>query len=190
MADAIAHCQVGASIWRWASTDQGIEPNVVLVGIGDRATREVMAAAQILRDEIPALRVRVVNVTDLRVLEAVEHSQHLDQEMFEALFTCDRPVIINFQGTIAVLKQLLFGRPKPDRFQLNGDQGEVIPSLAQNLHHGTSRFHLILQALRLAAPHNPLVAARASERVPYYEHTLAEQYRPSQKSSDSRASPS
>ena len=121
MTEAIAHCGVGASIWHWASTDQGVEPDVVLVGIGDRSTLEVMTAAHILRDEMPELRVRVVNITDPRVLEDVKHSQHLDQEMFEALFTCDRPVVINFQGTIAVLKQLLFVRPKSDRFQLNRD---------------------------------------------------------------------
>lgn len=124
------------------------------------------------------------------MLEDAEHPQHLDQEMFEALFTCDRPVIINFQGAITVLKQLFFGRPKPDRFQLNGDRGEVILSVDQNLHHGTSRFHLIIQAIRLAALHNSSVAAPASERVHYYEDVLAEQYRLSQKSSGDRASPS
>jgi xylulose-5-phosphate/fructose-6-phosphate phosphoketolase len=150
-----------------------------------------MAAAHILRDEIPELRVRVVNVTDLRVLEEdAENSQHLDQGMFEALFTRDRPVIINFQGTLAVLKQLLFGRPNPDRFQLNGDRGEVIPSFAQNLRHGTSRFHLIIQAVRLAVLYNPIVAARASKQVHYYENILAERYRSSQKSEGDRASPS
>ncbi len=191
MAEAIAHCRAGASIWHWASTDEGINPDVVLVGIGDRSTLEVMAAAHILRDEIPALRVRVVNVTNLRVLEEdAENSQHLDKEMFEALFTRDRPVIINFHGTLSVLKQLLFGRPKPERFQLNGDRGEVIPSFAQDLGHGTSRFHLIIQAIRLAAPQNPIVAARSSERVHYYEHVLAERYRSSQKSAGDRASPS
>ncbi len=190
MTEAIAHCRAGASIWHGVSTNEGINPDVVLVGIGDRSTVEVMAAAHILHDEMPELRVRVVNVTDLRVLEDAEHSQHLDPEMFEALFTHDRPVIINFQGTTAVLKQLLFGRPHPDRFQLNGDRGEVISSFAQNLRHGTSRFHLIIQAIRLAAPHNPSVAARASERVHYYENVLAEQYRPSQKSEGDQASPS
>lgn len=189
MTEAIAHCRAGASIWHWASTDEGINPDVVLVGIGDRSTLEVMAATQILRDEMPELRVRVVNVIDLRVLEA-EHSQHLDLEQFEALFTCDRPVIINFQGNLAVLKQLFFSRPNSDRFQLDGDRGEVISSFAQNLRHGTSRFHLIIQAMRLAAPHNPIVAARASERVHYYEDVLVEQYRLSQKSEDDRASPS
>ncbi|MEH1872159.1 phosphoketolase family protein [Nostoc sp.] len=190
MAEAIAHCRAGASIWHWASTDQGINPDVVLVGIGDRSTVEVMAAAHILREEIPALRVRVVNVTDLRVLEEdAENSQHLDKEMFEALFTRDRPVIINFHGTLAVLEQLFFGRPNSDRFQLNGDQGEVISSFAQNLRHGTSRFHLIIQAIRLVAPHNPSVAARATERVNYYKHILAERYRSSQKLGSDRAPP-
>ena len=190
MAEVIAHCRTGASIWLGASTDEGINPDVVLVGIGDHSTVEVMAAAHILRDEMPELRVRVVNVTDLRVLEEdAENSQHLDKEMFEELFTCDRPVIINFHGSLAVLKQLLFGRPKPDRFQLNGNQGDVIPSFAQNLRHGTSRFHLIIQVIKLAAPHNPTVAARASERVHYYKHVLAERYRSSQKSEGDRASP-
>jgi xylulose-5-phosphate/fructose-6-phosphate phosphoketolase len=189
VAEAIDHCRAGASIWHWASTDEGINPDIVLVGIGDRSTVEVMAAAQILRDEMPELRVRVVNVTDLRVLEA-EHSQHLDSELFEALFTRDRSVIINFHGTPAVLKQLLFGRPNPDRFHLNGDQSEIIPSLAQKPCHGTPRFYLIIQAIRLAAPHNPIVAARASERVHYYKHILAEQYRSSRRPSSDRASPS
>lgn len=189
VAEAIDHCRAGASIWHWASTDEGINPDVVLVGIGDRSTVEVMAAAQILRDEMPELRVRVVNVTDLRVLEA-EHSQHLDSELFEALFTRDRSIIINFHGTPAVLKQLLFDRPNPDRFHLNGDQSGIIPSSAQKPCHGTSRFHLIIQAIRLAAPHNPIVAARASERVHYYKHILAEQYRSSRRPSSDRASPS
>lgn len=190
MTEALAHCRTGASIWHWASTDEGITPDVVLVGIGDRPMLEVMAAAHILQNELPELRVRVVNVTDLRVLEEdAENRHHLDKEMFEALFTRDRPVIINFHGTPAVLKQLLFDRPNPNRFHLNGNRGEAVPSFAQNLHHGASRFHLIMQAIRLASPYNPIVAARAGEQVHYYEYILAERYRLSQKQSGDRASP-
>ncbi len=100
MTEAIAHCRVDASIWYWASTDKGINPDIVLVGIGDRSTLEVIAVAHILRDEMPELR--LVNVTDLRVLkEDAENSQHLDQEMFGALFTCDRPVIIKSSRHLA-----------------------------------------------------------------------------------------
>ena len=69
MDDAIAHCRAGASIWPWASIEDGIDPDVVLVGIGDNPTLEVMAAASLLRQDIPELRVRVVNVTDLFVLK-------------------------------------------------------------------------------------------------------------------------
>lgn len=68
MQEAVAHCRAGATAWRWASTDEGVNPDVVLVGIGDIPTLEIMAAAHILRQEMPELRVRVVNVTDLFVL--------------------------------------------------------------------------------------------------------------------------
>ncbi|KAI9742939.1 MAG: Curved DNA-binding protein (42 kDa protein), partial [Chaenotheca gracillima] len=99
MDEAIAHCRAGASIWPWASTDEGLDPDVVLVGIGDVVTTEVMAAADILRRELPEMRVRVVNVTDLLILEEnTEHPHGLDRDMFHALFTPDRPVIVNFHG--------------------------------------------------------------------------------------------
>ena len=111
MPEAIAHCRVGAPVWQWASTDEGINPHVVLVGIGDTPTAEVMAAAHILQAELSELRVRVVNVTNLLILEGhSEHSHGLDTEMFEALLAPDRPVIISFHGYPSVMKQLLFRR--------------------------------------------------------------------------------
>src|SRR5436305_348476 len=92
MDDAIAHCRAGASIWQWASTDGGVNPDVVLVGIGDNPTLEILAAAHTLLSEMPELRVRVVNVTDLFVLEEnTAHPHGLDAEMFDALFTPGRP---------------------------------------------------------------------------------------------------
>ncbi len=174
---AIAHCRAGASIWQWASIDAGISPDVVLVGIGDNPMLEVMAAAQILRDEMPELRVRVVNVTDLLVLEKdTVHPHGLDHEMFEALFTADSPVIINFHGYSSAVKQLLFGRPNIHRFHINGyqEEGTTTTPFDMNVRNGTSRYHLIMQAIRLAAARNPRVAARASERVSHYEYVLAD----------------
>lgn len=120
MSEAIAHCRAGASVWSWASIDEGVNPDVVLVGIGDSPTVEVLAAAHILRAEMPYLRVRVVNVTDLLILEDnTAHPHGLDAEMFNALFTPDRPVIINFHGYPSVVNQLLFGRPNSGRFHIN-----------------------------------------------------------------------
>lgn len=180
MDDAVAHCRAGASIWQWASTDGGINPDVVLVGIGDNLTLEVMAAAQILRQELPELRVRVVNVTDLMVLELESaHPHGLDQDMFDALFTPDRPVIVNFHGYSSAVKQLLFGRNTSSRFYINGyiEEGTTTTPFDMTVRNKTSRFHLIMQAIRLAAPHNPYVAARASDRVSHYSYILEDHRR-------------
>ncbi len=175
MEDAIAHCRAGASIWQWASIDDGIDPDVVLVGIGDAPTLEVMAAAHILRNEMPELRVRVVNVTDLFILEKeTDHPHGLDNEMFEALFTLDSPVIVNFHGYPSAVKQLLFGREHIRRFHIHGyqEEGTTTTPFDMSVLNGTSRYHLIMQAIRLAAVRNPRVAVRASERVHHYEYVL------------------
>lgn len=180
MDDAIAHCRAGASIWQWASTDDGIDPDVVLVGIGDNPTLEVMAASQLLREELPELRIRVVNVTDLLVLEKeTVHPHGLDNEMFDALFTHDRPVIINFHGYASAVKQLLFGRNVNHRVYINGyqEEGTTTTPFDMNVRNGTSRFHLAMQAIRLAAAHNPRVAINASERVHHYEYILVDHRR-------------
>jgi len=175
IAEAIAHCRAGASVWQWASIDEGVNPDVVLVGIGDSPTVEVMAAANILRSEMSELRVRVVNVTDLLVLEEKsEHPHGLDADMFDALFTPDKQVIVNFHGYPSAVKELLFGRPNLDRFHINGYQEEGTTTTPFDMHvrNRTSRFHLIMQAIRLAAAQNPRVAARTSERVQHYEYIL------------------
>lgn len=176
MAEAIAHCRAGASVWRWASIDDGIDPDIVLVGIGDVPMVEVLAAAHILRSEIPELRVRVVNVTDLLILEEKSaHPHGLDWDMFDALFTSDRQVIVNFHGYPSVVKQLLFGRPNLRRFHINGyrEEGTTTTPFDMLVRNKASRYHLIMQAIRLAAAHNPRVAAQANERVSQYEYVLA-----------------
>ena len=179
MKDAIDHSRAGASIWKWASIDDGISPDVVLVGIGDSPTLEVMAAADILRAELPELRVRVVNVTDLFILEReTAHPHGLDDEMFEALFTPDRPVIINFHGYPSAVKQLLFGRyhMHAQRFQINGyqEEGTTTTPFDMNVRNGTDRFHLIMQAIRMGGVYNPRVAVRTSELVHHYEYVLVD----------------
>ena len=180
MDDAIAHCRAGASIWPWASIDDGIDPDVVLVGIGDNPTLEVMAAASLLRQDIPELRVRVVNVTDLFVLEnSHDHPHGLDADMFEALFTADRPVVINFHGYPSAVKQLLFGRHSVRRFHINGyqEEGTTTTPFDMNVRNGTSRYQVASQAIRLAAVQNPRVAVKASALVHRYEYILVDHHR-------------
>ncbi len=175
MDEAIAHCRSGASVWKWASTDEGINPDVVLVGIGDILHLEVMAAAQILRKEIPELRIRVVNVTDLLILEKdTLHPHGLKDEMFEALFTANQPVIINFHGYPSAVKSLLFGRKNIQRFIIKGyeEEGTTTTPFDMLVRNKTSRLHLIMEAILLASASNPKVAAEANTLVSNYEYAL------------------
>jgi xylulose-5-phosphate/fructose-6-phosphate phosphoketolase len=180
--EAIAHCRAGASVWRWASTDDGVDPDVVLVGIGDNPTLEVMAAAQILRTDLPELRVRVVNVVDLFALALdTEHPHGLDNEVFEGLFTSHRPVIVNFHGYPSVIKQLLFGRPNIERFHINGyrEEGTTTTPFDMQVCNETDRYHLVMQAIRQGAisSGNQRIAIRMSERLSHYRSLLAEHRR-------------
>jgi xylulose-5-phosphate/fructose-6-phosphate phosphoketolase len=147
----------------------------VLVGIGDVMTLEVLAAVDILRREMPELRLRMVNITDLLILEKEsEHPHGLDAGLFEALFTPDAPVIVNFHGYPSAVKQLLFGRGVAPRFTVNGyrEEGTTTTPFDMLVRNGTSRFDVVKQAIRAAAPRNPQVASRASERVLYYDYLL------------------
>jgi xylulose-5-phosphate/fructose-6-phosphate phosphoketolase len=180
--EAILHCRAGASVWRWASTEAGIHPDVVLVGIGDNPTLEVMAAAQILRTDLPELRVRVVNVVDLfSLMPKSEHPHGTDAEVFEGLFTAHCPVIVNFHGYPSAIKQLLFGRPAIERFHINGyqEEGTTTTPFDMQVCNKTDRYHLVMQAIRLAAisSGNERVAVQMSERLGHYQSLLDEHHR-------------
>lgn len=178
--EAVKHCRAGVSIWKWASTEDGIDPDVVLVGLGDDMTLEVLAAAQLLREEIPQLRIRVVNVTDLLVLESESlHPHGLDQEMFEAIFTQHCPVIFNFHGYASALKQLLFHRGDTERFHINGyhEEGTTTTPFDMLVRNGVSRYQLAIQAIRLASSSNPAVETDAMEKVSQFDYILRDHRR-------------
>lgn len=117
--EADRHCQAGASTWSFASTDEGVNPDVVIVGIGTETTFEVIAAASILKKKVPELRVRVVNVTDLMVL-GPNHPHSIDDEGFNSLFTADKTVVFNYHGYPGDIRGLLFGRPNMERIIIEG----------------------------------------------------------------------
>lgn len=102
--EADRHCRAGAGIWQFASTDKGVDPDVVICGIGAEMMFEVVAAAALLRKIAPELKVRVVNVTDLMVLgEVGSHPHALTNDDFNAIFTEDKPVHFNYHGTFSFL---------------------------------------------------------------------------------------
>ena len=175
--EAAEHCRVGISIWRWASTHEGEDPQLVLAGSGDSVTLETMAAAALLREEAPEWRVRVVNVTDLLVLGIPQKYPHgLEENRFRHIFPLDCPVVFNFHGYTAAIKQLCWERPQPERFDVNGyrEEGTTTTPFDMHVRNRTSRYHLVIQAAQKVAERHPSVAARAEQVVSKFEQKLAE----------------
>lgn len=171
--EADEHCIAGASIWKFASVDDGVDPDVVIVGIGVEVTFEVIAAAALLHQRLPQLRVRVVNVTDLMILEPFGTHPHALTELdFEALFTKDRPVHFNYHGYVNELKGLLFGRSNIQRVTMEGyrEEGTTTSPFAMMLLNHTSRYHVAAAAVRGAAALNPRVEVDAHTAISGFMH--------------------
>ncbi|MEP7005134.1 MAG: phosphoketolase, partial [Sphingomonas bacterium] len=120
---AVRHCTAGAGIWEWAG-DEG-DPDIVMACAGDVPTLETLAAVTLLRDYVPDIRIRVVNVVDLMVLQPQsEHPHGLDDREFDALFTTDRPVIFAFHGFPAMVHKLTYRRANHHNIHVRGFKGE------------------------------------------------------------------
>ena len=146
MEAAIEHCEQGASIWEWASNDDGGEPDVVLACAGDVVTMETVAAAWWLRHNVPELKVRVVNVVDLMTLfPPAAHPHGMHETDFVNLFTADKHVIFAFHGYARAMHQILHGRVNPDRFHVRGfiEQGTTTTPFDMVMLNKVSRFDLV-----------------------------------------------
>lgn len=150
---AEAHVRAGASVWDWASTDGGRDPDVVLACAGNIPTVETLAAAWMLRRDAPDLRVRVVNVVDLLSLTPADRHPHgMTDEEFAALFGVDTPVVFDFHGYPSAVHECLHGRPRPDRFHVQGyvEEGTTTTPYELLASNGVSRHDLAIAALRWA----------------------------------------
>src|SRR5437588_6305972 len=148
------HCSRGASIWKWASSE-GVEggPDVVLACAGDIPTLETLAAAHLLRDAAPDLRVRVVNVVDLMTMFSPEEHPHgMHEDAFVELFTRDVDVVFAFHGYPTAIHAFLHGRPNPSRFHVRGyrEEGTTTTPFDMVVLNQISRLHLAAEALKRA----------------------------------------
>ncbi|KAF9474319.1 phosphoketolase [Pholiota conissans] len=171
--DADQHCIAGASVWKFASVDNGVDPDVVLVGIGVEMTFEVIAAAALLREHAPELRVRVVNVTDLMILANTGlHPHALSHDAFDTLFTEDRSIHFNYHGYPIELQGLLFGRPNLDRVTIEGyaEEGTTTSPFDMMICNRTDRFSVAIAAIRGGARFNKKVAAYSHKLCSYLRH--------------------
>jgi xylulose-5-phosphate/fructose-6-phosphate phosphoketolase len=150
MEEAAAHCARGIGIWDWASNDEGGEPDVVLACAGDVPTLETVSAAALLREHLPELRVRVVNVVDLMRLQSdTEHPHGLDDAAFDALFTTDRPVIFAYHGYPWLVHRLTYRRRNHHNLHVRGykEEGTTTTPFDMVMLNDMDRFHLVMDVI-------------------------------------------
>ena len=151
---AVRHCTAGASVWAWAGNEDATDdagPDVVMACAGDVPTLEALAAVMLLREDVPDIRIRVVNVVDLMVLQPqTEHPHGLDDRDFDALFTTDRPVIFAFHGYPSLVHRLTYRRRNHDNIHVRGfkEEGTTTTPFDMVVLNNLDRYQLALDAVR------------------------------------------
>ena len=150
MDEAIVHCTRGLGIWEWASCDGDDEPDVVLACCGDIPTLETVAAAAILRDRLPSLKVRVVNVVDLmRLQPESEHPHGLSDPEFDSLFTEDRPIVFAYHGYPWLIHRLTYRRTNHRNLHVRGykEEGTTTTPFDMAMLNDLDRCHLVMDVI-------------------------------------------
>ena len=160
MQEAVAHCTRGIGIWEFACNDQGGEPDVVMACCGDVPTLETLAAVSLLREHLPDLKIRVVNVVDLMRLQPdSEHPHGLSDAEFDALFTSDRPVVFAFHGYPWLIHRLTYRRANHANIHVRGykEEGTTTTPFDMVMLNDLDRFHLVMDVIDRV----PCLASRA-----------------------------
>ncbi|KKK58938.1 hypothetical protein LCGC14_3039380, partial [marine sediment metagenome] len=150
MEEAVIHCTKGIGIWGWASNDKNTEPDVVMACAGDVPTLETLAAVSILREKLPDLKIRVVNVVDLMKLQReTEHPHGLNDKDFDALFTKNKPVIFAFHGYPWLIHRLTYNRTNHGNIHVRGykEEGTITTAFDMTVLNDMDRFHLVQDVL-------------------------------------------
>ncbi len=181
MDDAVVHCTRGIGIWEWASNDEGGEPDVVLACAGDVPTLEALAATAILRERVPELKVRVVNVVDLMRLQPhTEHPHGLSDTEFDSLFTTSKPIVFAYHGYPWLIHRLTYRRHGHENIHGRGykEEGTTTTPFDMVMLNDLDRYHLVIDVLdrvpglaeREAHFRQDMVDARLQARAYTREH--------------------
>jgi len=147
---AIKHCTAGIGIWEWASNDIGCEPDVVMACAGDVPTLETLAAVSIIREHLPDLKVRVINVVDLMTLQPQEEHPHgLSGKDFDGLFTTDKPIIFAYHGYPWLIHRLTYRRTNHDNLHVRGykEEGSTTTPFDMAVLNDLDRYHLVIDVI-------------------------------------------
>ncbi len=164
---AIRHCTKGIGIWDWASNDQGVEPDVVMVGCGDIPTQEALAATALLREHFEDLKIRFINVVDLfRMQAAGEHPHGLSDRDFDSLFTRDKPIIFNFHGYPWLIHRLAYRRTNHHNLHVRGykEKGNINTPLELAINNEIDRFSLAIDVIN-RLPKLQVAGAHVKEKL-------------------------
>ena len=164
---AIKHCTKGIGIWDWASNDQGVEPDVVMVGCGDILTLEALAATTLLWEHFPELKIRFINVVDLFKLQPNnEHPHGLSDRDFDSLFTTDKPIIFNFHGYPWLIHRLTYRRTNHKNLHVRGykEKGSINTPLELAINNQVDRFSLAIDVID-RVPKLHTIGAHAKEAL-------------------------
>tara|TARA_R110002049_G_scaffold58143_14_gene158535 strand:+ start:2333 stop:4750 length:2418 start_codon:yes stop_codon:yes gene_type:complete len=164
---AIKHCSAGVGIWSWASNDQDTEPDVVMACAGDVPTLETLAAVAILREQLPDVKIRVVNVVDLMTLQPKEEHPHgLSDRDFDTLFTTDKPIIFAYHGYPWLIHRLTYRRTNHKNLHVRGykEEGTTTTPFDMAVRNDIDRFHLAGDVID-RVPSLGYVAAYAKQRI-------------------------
>ncbi|HEY2159571.1 MAG TPA: phosphoketolase family protein [Isosphaeraceae bacterium] len=174
MDQALKHCAAGIGIWEWASSDEGTEPDVVMACAGDVPTLETLAAVQILREHLPEVKIRVINVVDLmRIQPSTEHPHGLSDLDFDALFTRDKPVIFAYHGYPWLIHRLTYRRTNHRNMHVRGykEEGTITTPFDMAVLNDLDRFNLVADvADRLPALGSRAAYIKQSVRDKLIEH--------------------
>ncbi|TVY45191.1 putative phosphoketolase [Lachnellula occidentalis] len=161
---ALEHCTKGLGIWDWASNDQGVEPDVVMASCGDVPTHESLAATALLREFIPDLKIRFVNVVDLfKLIDNADHPHGLTDREWTSTFTNDKPIIFNFHSYPWLIHRLTYKRPGQTNLHVRGykEKGNIDTPLELAIRNQTDRYSLAMDAVdRIPSLHNKASGVR------------------------------
>ncbi|HUH27598.1 phosphoketolase family protein [Gelidibacter sp.] len=174
MDEAVIHCTKGIGIWEWASNDRDVEPDVVMACAGDVPTLETLAAVSILREKLPHLKVRVVNVVDLMKLQReTAHPHGLNDADFDMLFTKNKPVIFAFHGYPWLIHRLTYNRTNHGNIHVRGykEEGTITTAFDMTVLNDMDRFHLVQDVLdRLPNLGDPVAYLKQEMQDKLIEH--------------------
>ena len=172
--EADHHCAAGIGIWEWASNDKGTEPDLIMACAGDVPTLEALAATSILRQEMPSLRIRFVNIVDvMRLSEPGDHPHGMSHNKYDSIFGSETPVLFNYHAYPQGIERIIFGRNNTN-FKVKGymEEGTISTAFDMCVMNGVDRYHLVMDVCDIVMNKCPSADRASKAAAPYVRQSM------------------